>query len=65
MNLDTYFGQKASMEKKSTKRNKPQAAKGKQSGASDMEPSIVEALNNVTVSLTNIDKKISTVLEAI
>lgn len=63
MSLDTYFSQKANMEaKKVGKKSKPKG----ETSASAMEPSFIEALDNVKVSLTKvIDKKISTVLEAI
>lgn len=56
MNLDTYFGQKPSMEKKPPKKTK---VKGEQAGASAMKPSFIEALDSVKDSLTEvIDKKI-------
>lgn len=70
MNLDTYFGQNPTMDKKLMKKTKNTPAKsslrGEQTTASFMEPSIVQALDNLSDNLTKaIDTKISTVLDAI
>lgn len=70
MNLDTYFGQKSKMEKKTLKKTKNTPAKlsmsGEQTMACATDPSIIQAVDSITDNLTKvIDTKIATVLDAI